>query len=442
MEQKNNLDEKLKKKSLDYSIRDGAAYAVMDSAGNGYISPCAIALGANNYFIGFISSVPGLVSSILQIKTPRLMEKSSRKSIVTSAALVQAFMWLPLALIALVNIRFQYVLPSLLLSYVLLISLNALIAPSWASWMKDLVPEKESGKFFGRRNRINGILGLVAMLIAGLLLDSFKTSRQLFLGFATLFLVAFIARLISRHYLLKKYEPRLSLGKKYYFSFLQFFKKMPYNNFGRFALFIGLFQLVVNIASPFFTAYMLKDLNFTYAMFTIITTLQVLATLVSMPMWGKFADKYGNVKVMKITSLLIPILPFLWLFSPNFYYLAFVQLLAGFFWAGFNLAASNFIYDAVTRERMGLCVAYSNVINTSGVFIGANLGGFLSTNIIWGFNPFFALFMISAIGRFLVPLIMLPRITEVRDVKHFNARQGIKNQIDSIMRILNPFRES
>jgi MFS family permease len=330
-------------------------------------------------------------------------------------------------------LKFPYVLNFMLISYVTLISLNALIIPSWSSWMKDLVADNESGKFFGKRNRINGLLGLISMLFAGFLLDSFKTSRQLFLGFAILFFIAFIARLVSRYYLMQKYEPKLKLGKKYYFSFSQFIKKMPYNNFGKFVIFVGLFQLAVNIASPFFTAYMLKELKFSYGMFTIITIIQLLATLVSMPMWGKFADKYGNVKVMKITSFLIPALPFLWVFSPNFYYLAFVQLLAGFFWAGFNLAASNFIYDAVTRQRMGLCVAYSNVINTSGVFIGANLGGFLSTNLYMGLNPFFFVFILSAIARFAVPLIMTPMIREVREVRNFNVKQGIKNQIDILM---------
>lgn len=436
MEQKTSKKdfEKLRKQSLNYSIKDGAAYAVMDSAGNGYLSPYALALGANNAFIGFLSSVPGLISSLFQLKTPKLMEKHSRKAIVTNFALLQALMWLPLVIISIVNTNFKYALPILLISYTLLVSFNAFISPAWSSWMKDLVKENESGKFFGRRSLIVGFVGLIAILIAGFMLDLFKKNNAVFVGFAILFSIALFARLISRQFLKKKYEPKLKLNKKYYFSFIQFIKKIPCNNFGRFVIFVSLFQLGVYIASPFFTVYILKDLKFSYAMYTILTTAQALATLLSMPLWGKFSDKYGSVKAMKITSMLIPLLPFLWLISRNFCYLVAVQIFAGFFWAGFNLAASIFIYNAVTRERMGLCAAYSNILQTIGVFVGATLGGLLSTYTKLGINPFFALFILSGIMRFLIPIIMMPKIKEVRRVKQFKIKDGIKSQIDGAIR--------
>lgn len=405
----------------------------MDSAGNGYISPYAIALGANNSYIGFLTSIPGLIASLFQLKTPKLMEKRSRKSIVTSNALFQALMWLPLVIISLLNFRFKYSLLVLLICYVILISFNAVISPSWASWMKDLVKEK-SGKFFGKRNLINGFTGLIAMLIAGLMLDSFKRFNLVFIGFAILFITAFFARLASRHFLKMKYEPKLKLNKTYYFTFAQFVKKMPYNNFGRFVIFVALFQFAVNIASPFFTVYMLKELRFSYTVFTLITTVQALATLVAMPLWGRFSDKHGNICSLRITSMLIPLIPFLWLFSHNIYYLMAVQIFAGFFWAGFNLSASNFIYDAVTRERMGLCVAYSNIINNGGLFVGANLGGLLSTHITVGISSFFTLLILSGIARFIVPLFMLPKIKEVRKVQKFRIEEVIRQQIYNMIR--------
>jgi MFS family permease len=75
------------------------------------------------------------------------------------------------------------------------------------------------------------------------------------------------------------------------------------------------------------------------------------------------------------------------------------------------------------------------VFNTLGVFIGAILGGFLS-NYITVINPFFALFIISGVLRFIIPFIMWKKISEVRKVSHFNIKDGIKEQIDSIMKLL------
>ncbi len=440
MEQKkrDGLSEEQRKKSLSYSIKDGSAYAVMDSVGNGYVSPFALALGANNAFIGFLASLPGLVTSLFQLKTPRLMERYSRKSLVVSNALFQAFMWLPLVIISLLYFRLGNPLLLLLVFYVVLVSFNAAIGPAWASWMRDLVPVDESGRFFGRRNLIVGFIGLVAMLLAGFVLDFFKEFNLVFIGFALLFATAFIARLASRYFLSKKYEPRFKLQDRYYFTFAQFAKGMLFNNFGRFVLYTGMFQFAVQLASPFFTVYMLKNLGFSYVTFTFLVTVQSFASLIAMPFWGRFSDKYGNLRTLRIGGFLIPLIPVIWLFSSNIYYLAFVQLFSGVIWAAFNLSASNFIYCAVSRERMGLCVAYSNIFNTIGVFVGATMGGFLSTRISYLFpaiTSLAGLFILSAVMRFIVSLGLLSSIQEVMKVKRFDLRASIRHEINAIMNI-------
>src|SRR5574344_2588735 len=140
---------------------------------------------------------------------------------------------------------------------------------------------------------------------------------------------------------------------------------MLFNNFGKFTLFISLFSLATAIASPFFSVYMLNDLKLSYFQWTIITFSSSFATLIFVPMWGKFSDKYGNVKTMKITGAIIPIIPLLWIFSMPllenygkstlFLILCFFELFSGTIWAGFNLSASNFIYDAVIRQRTVFC---------------------------------------------------------------------------------------
>lgn len=408
--------ENLRRQSLNCSIKDGTAYAIMDGSGNSYITPFAVALNASTRYIGIIASLPNLVASLLQLNTVRIMERSSRKKLIVKSTLFQALMWLPIALLALFHSSTSLVL--LMIFYTILVSTNAFIVPAWNSWMKDLV-DKCSGKFFGNRSRINGIAGLIAMLAIGYMLDIFKKRNIVFVGFFIIFLVAFFARIVSRYYLSRQYEPKFKLPKRYYFSFFDFVKRMGSNNFGKFSIYVALFNFAVYVASPFFTVYMLRDLKFSYSIFTLLTVAQSVATFATLPLWGRFADKYGNLKSIKISGLLIPLIPFLWIFSTNIYYLLAVQIFSGVIWASFNLSASNFIYDAVSRERMGLCVAYSGLLNTFGVFIGSSIGGFLTT-IIRGINPIIALFLVSSVLRLLVSLVMLPRIREVKEVKKFS----------------------
>ena len=91
-----------------------------------------------------------------------------------------------------------------------------------------------------------------------------------------------------------------------------------------------------------------------------------------MPLWGRIADRFGNLRVLKRTALLIPLVPFLWFLTffmghlnstALIAYLLAVEFMSGMVWAGFNLSSATFIYDAVTKQRVAICVAYYNILN-------------------------------------------------------------------------------
>jgi len=106
-----------------------------------------------------------------------------------------------------------------------------------------------------------------------------------------------------------------------------------------------------------------------------------------MPLWGRFSDKQGNLISLKITGILIPLIPLLWLFSSAPRYLILVEAFGGFVWTGFDLASVNFVYDAVSQQRMGLCFAHFGVLNGLGTC--ATLGLFLRPIVVLDPSPFF-----------------------------------------------------
>jgi len=410
-------EDELIKQSLKYSTKDGIAATICGSAGDNFISPFAVALKASNLQIGLLSALPNLLPT--ELFTSKLMEKFSRKSIVTFGVLLQVLIWPLIALLGLLVMEKPSLAPILLIIlYMVYIAVGLFMGPAWASWMKDITENIKLGKYFGLRNKIFGIVGLITIIIGGIVLDFFKGIGYVFLGFIILFLTASISRAISRHYMNKQYEPKLKINKEYYFSFWQFLKKAPYNNFGRFAIFIALINFTQMIAGPFFTPYMLRGLKLNYLTFTIINlVVSSIATLITMPLWGKFLDRYGCVKTMNITRWIIPIVPCLWLISPSVYWLAIVQIISGIGWAGFNLAAGTFTYHAVTKERMSLCVAYSSIFNGFGIFLGATLGGLITSLPIKFMNIYLFVFLVSGIARLIVITTIQPLIKEVEPVK-------------------------
>ncbi len=418
-------DERVKERAREISIREGSAYSLMDGFGLKYITPYALALGATNAHIGVLSALPGLVGNLSQIRGARLIEKYPRKKIVFMSILLQTLMWLPLigvgALYFLEVISSEIAALLLIAIYTTLILFGAFAGPAWSSWMRDLIT-KDTSSYFGRRNRIVGAIALVSMLIAGAILDWF--GRSSFGGFLIIFLVAFLGRAISTYYFTRQYEPQFTPTKDYYFTFGQFVRKMLHNNFGRFVLFAALISFATAVASPFFAVYMLQDLHFSYFKYTIVVMASVISTLLFMPVWGKIADKYGTVFVLRMTGSFIFTVPLLWLAVPQILnsnpgillpVILCIEVFSGFIWAGFNLATATFVFHAVTKERLAICVAYNGILNSLGAFVGASLGGILSSLSfpIFGMEPILFVFVLSGGLRLIAVLAMIPSVHEV-----------------------------
>jgi MFS family permease len=414
-EEKKKIEE-----SKKLSIIEGSAYSVSEGFGLRYVTPFALLIGSNNFHIGILNSLPGIIGNISQILTIRIMEKTSRKKICIYATAAQAFSWLLLALVGVLFLFNQGLenLPILLIIfYSFLVLFGSFGGPAWNSWMKDLVSKGERGSYFGRRNKIVIFVSLLSTIVAGILLDSFE--KKVF-GFILIFCIAFLGRLTSSYLFTRKYEPPFRQEKEYYFSFFEFLKRAPGNAFGNFVIFISLVNFSVMISSPFFGVYMLKNLSFSYSSFMLVSTASIISTILFMDYWGKEIDKKGCVFVMKFCGAFIFLIPVLWLFSiffpSNFlvFYLFFVEFFSGYVWAGFNLAASNYIFNTVTRQRIAICTTYFSIITSISSFFGASIGGGISSifSSVAGISSILFIFILSAVLRLAVYIFMIGKVRE------------------------------
>ncbi len=409
------------KKSLRYSLYDGAAFAVMDGMTASFLTPFAVALNASVSLIAALTYIPQLVGAFIQLFATKVVEilKDRRKILVVSS-FAHAILWIPLLLIPYATPNQKY----LLIVYVSLQTIFAqLMQPVGNSLIGDIVPKYERGRFFGLRNRVVGATSFVAALAAGFILSYFSPKHP-FLGFAVLFAVAFIARTVSGVFKAMMHNPMPDLEHAEKFSLFDFVKRMDKTNYGHFVIYIVLFKFATYIASPFFAVYMLKNLGFTYLQFTIIIAAELIASFIAMGIWGRLIDEKGTKFVLYISGMLTPLIPFLWLFSRNFYYLVLVEIFSGLAWAGFNLSSSNFIFDAVKPENRVRCIAYYKFFEGIAIVIGAALGGFLIEHLPkWVFvSGILFAFLISGILRLAVSLVLLPTLKEARlielDVGH------------------------
>ncbi|MEM4245431.1 MAG: MFS transporter, partial [Candidatus Nanoarchaeia archaeon] len=280
-----------RRKTLNYSIRDGMFHSVMVGFGENFLQPFAIFLKASTSQLALLSSLPQLFGSLSQLLTPKFLDYfKSRKKIVASGVLLQALMWLPILYAFYLK---GFAVPYLIFFVIIYWTLGMFINPAWNSWMGDIVDTEYSGRYFGFRNRVVGITGLISLLVGGLILNSFQNgSKVTFTGFVIIFSIALIARLISFVYILKKFEPEFVVYEGAKFSFWEFVKQMRFRNYGLFVIYLSMMNFSVNIAAPFFAVYMINDLNFSYLTFTLITATATFSKMLFMPFWGKLIDKY------------------------------------------------------------------------------------------------------------------------------------------------------
>lgn len=424
----------LKHQARRDSIKEGMFATIKGSLFDSYISPFAIAINSSNSLIAMMSSFTGLLGPISQLFSSRLMEKYSRKKIVVSSVLLECLSILPIIIIAFLfykGIITQFLPLILLITFSIYVILANISGPAWFSWMGDIIDEEYRGRWFAKRNLILGFISVILAIGASFFLDIFKQRNWEMQGFIVLFLVSFLGRWISKEIFKKQYEPKIELKEGYYFSFFQFISKAQENNFGRFTLFRTFLSFAGSIFAPFLAVYLLKDLEFSYTIYMIIIFSTTIFSLITMELWGKFADEYGNYKTILLTSLIIPIIPILWFLNESPIYLILVpSLIGGIAWAGFNLSSGNFIYDNVSIPRRGLIISYFNLLNGIGIFLGAGLGAILVKIIPpTSINPLFWIFLVSAILRMIIVFIWIPKIKEVRKISQFKGRESLSNII-------------
>ncbi|OGX08023.1 MAG: hypothetical protein A2Z88_07770 [Omnitrophica WOR_2 bacterium GWA2_47_8] len=414
-------DQEKIKKSLRVSLWDGVFACSMTGFTQEYLVPFILLSGAASQHIGLLSCLPNLAGALIQLKSPELTEKfGSRKKIIVTFVFLQALMFLPMFYVALQG----GTSPMLFIIFVTAVTgLGAVALPAWGSLMSDLVKENVRGTYFGWRSKILGLTTVGMSFVAGNILH-FTEGFNVYVGFAYLFFMAFIFRLMSCHFLTQMHEPPLVHKKEHAFTLGMFLRRVKESNFAKFVLFVASLNFCVNMASPFFAVFMLRDLHFNYFLFTSITITAPLTVYLLMSRWGRHADKVGNLKVLQLTAPIVSLLPVLWIISQNPVYLFLTQIIAGFAWAGFNLCASNFIFDAVTPEKRTRCIAYFNVFNGLALCCGALLGGLIAEHLppLLG-HKLLTLFLISSIGRLFIAVFIPRRLKEVRNVEHVKSNR-------------------
>jgi MFS family permease len=420
-----------KEKSVNYSVKDGLFTSVKAGLTENFVMPFAIALNASNGMLAALSSVPQLIASFIQLfAQDSLKFFKTRSRLIFWTAFIQAFMWLPLLFIPLIAGNDKYLGFLLLLVFVTLeATIGTFQGSVYNSILGDIIDEDKRGEFFGKRNRIVNLMGFISTIVAGLILSFFRrmdngTAHYIFFGFGILFFLAFASRMTSSFFKRKIYDPPFERPKTE-IKFTYFLRNMTSNNYGIFVLYVFMFKLVANISAPFFALYLLRDMEMPYLYYTLIIGASIMASFLTMGIWGKIIDRRGSKFLLKISGFLIPFSPLLMILAiyiPNphtkFIYLLCEEIFSGAVWAAFNLSTSSFLFDATAKEERIKYIAYYNFLTGVAIFLGATLGGFLIHEYpMWIVSAIPYVLLTTGTLRLLVTSIFIKKVQEARMIE-------------------------
>ncbi|HLF18390.1 MAG TPA: MFS transporter [Candidatus Omnitrophota bacterium] len=414
-----NTEQTPREKSLNTSLYKGVFGCCMTGLIQENFTPFLLHLGASAVHIGILNSASNFCASLIQLLSADINRKlGSRKKTVGFMLILQAVMLSAMTIFAYSRNPHYAIFIAIIVSFT---AFGSLFQPAWVSLLSDLVNVNKRGEYFGWRQRVLGLLTVSSMGLGGIIIERMGRINMAY-GFTIIFALALICRLVSFYFMSRMYEPPLSYRDEDQFSFYAFFKRIKESNFVKFVVFVASMNFAVNLAAPFFAVLMLRDLHFNYLLYTTIIIAAPLTLYLVVARWGRHADKVGSLKILRLTSRLIAIVPLLWVISRNPVYLVAVEMFSGFLWAGFNLCTINFIFDAASPEKRTRCLAYFSVVNGMALSAGAAIGGLLVTHLpaLFGYQ-ILALFVISSFARLTVAFILPRHVKEVRKTEHIKS---------------------
>lgn len=392
------------RRDLRLMTADGLLFSVMVGAGEAYLGAFALAAGHSEVAAGWLASLPMLGGAVLQMMAPRMVQRlGSLRRWVVIVAIIQAFSFLPLVIAAATGYAPLWMLFAAASLYW---GANLATGPAWNTWVTTLVPVRIRARYFAGRSRVTQFGTLFGLVAGGLALQWWANGAGADGGtmvFAVLFAVALAARLAASRCLAGQSEPQ-PLPRDFRRVSLRDLTGRRGGSAARLLAYMLAVQVAVQVSAPFFTPYMLGQLELGYAEFMTLLGASFLGKMLALPLIGRVAHRVGPRRVLWIGGLGIIPLAALWLVPAGpylFEYLMAAQLVSGALWACYEMGTFLLLFETIPAAERTSMLTLFNCGNAAAIVGGAAIGGWLLTMLGSDRSAYLLVFLVSTGARVL-----------------------------------------
>ena len=169
----NYIPDPVEKENAINSLIDGALFSVMAGLTNPFWGAFAVQLGASDYMLGLLTSLPALANLLAQIPSAILIDKyNSRLEPTLKSALVARSFYLIFAFLAIAPLPSGVKAWTFIICYTLMRFPGTMCDVAWMAMMGELFTPTLRARIFAERNMVSSLVSLLATVIAGKMLDA------------------------------------------------------------------------------------------------------------------------------------------------------------------------------------------------------------------------------------------------------------------------------
>ena len=378
--------------------------AILGSAAT-FNAAFAIRLGAENFVIGLLTSIPALMAVLVSLPSGWFLERQARRTPwVYGSLFIYRVGFLLAAAVPWIHI--PGVPPGLLLVLILVI----LTAPAyffnvgWIPLLADVVTEERRSAVFAARNIINSITVSICGFLFGLWLSwaDFPGNYQSMYG------LGFVASMISLYYLFKIKVPdsRPVAAKDGAVPVPHSFMGMiqvTREALTRYPQFLAmnrntlLHSLGLWLVSPLYVIFYVRELNAPDSWLGLNSTLSAIGTIVGFSFWRVLMARWGESATLKRTIVLVGFYPVLVGLMPSLPPILLLSIINGLVTPGASLSHFNTLLKTIPADSRPTYTAIYVTLMNIGAFITPLIGVELA-NLV-GMRPMLIVFgVLSVIG--------------------------------------------
>jgi MFS family permease len=384
--------------------------------GNNIITLLAVDLGAGPVFVGFLTFA-GAFPVVFRAFTMSTMERVGKKRLLVYWTTIGTIFILPMLAVPPLAQRsadyFRLCLWIIMFSSAVRYTLFALGDTGWFPILQDSVPRSITGRFFASMRVAWQTALLIATLAVAWLL---KGEGHAFWKFEVLFAAALLLHVIKVFTFIPMVErpphPPREGSPSIVERMLEALREAPMRAY---LMYLVTYTFAMSVTGQFRLMMLKEEAHYSNAFIIFTTSLAPVGAILTLRLWGRIADRFGNRAILNITHLGMILSCCAWVFVHNsvtgMLLTTFLYFIMSVFGSGTGIVQTRYMMHIVPVEKqyyITICNVASGVVSglaplIGGFFLDWTSGIRFETRYV-DFNNYNILFVLSAI------LFVLPHI--------------------------------